>query len=340
MINVSVVGATGYTGAELLRLLKRHRHVRVKHVTSSTSAGKPLHAVVPDLRKVYDLTLETFDARRLAADSDLAFFALPHGAGSRSIAEFLRRGRKAVDLSADFRLRDARLYQKWYKVQHASPALLKRAVYGLPEFFRDEIRRTDLVANPGCYATTTILALAPLLMRGWLEPGSLVVDAKSGVSGAGKKVEFGYIFPEVSENFQAYAVAHHRHIPEIEQVLSRLSRRPVRLTFVPHLVPMNRGILAAAYGTLSRPRTAAQVRKAFEDAYGGETFLRLLPEGEWPQTKNVAHTNHCDINVKVDERNRRVVVLAALDNLVKGAAGQAVQNMNLLFGFEESEGLL
>jgi N-acetyl-gamma-glutamyl-phosphate reductase len=340
MIRVSVVGATGYTGGELLRILNRHPEVRVTHVTTSSSAGKRLEEVHPHLRKDYDLTLEAFDARRLAADTDVAFFALPHGVGSKAIAQFLATGRKVVDLSADFRLRDQRTYEAWYKVKHASPKLLKEAVYGLPELFRDKIPPARLVANPGCYATTTILALAPLLRRGLIDPSTVVVDAKSGVSGAGKKLDLMYHFPECAENFQAYAVAKHRHVPEIEQALKDASGRAAPLTFVPHLVPMTRGILANAYARLKKKVPLDRLRAAFEEDYGGERFIRILPEGRWPQTRDVSYTNFVDVNLALDERNGRVIVLAALDNLVKGAAGQAVQNLNLSSGLDEAAGLV
>jgi N-acetyl-gamma-glutamyl-phosphate reductase len=340
MINVSVVGATGYTGAELLKILRGHRHVRVRHVTSVSSAGKRLDDVLPQFRNVYGLTLEKPDMARIAADSDVAFFALPHGVGAKAIAAFAKRGKKAVDVSADFRLKDAKLYEKWYKVRHPAPALLKTAVYGLPEFFRSQVRGASIVANPGCYATASALALAPLLKHRLVKPETLIVDAKSGVSGAGKKLDAMYLFSEADENFQAYAVAHHRHMPEAEQTLSRIAGKAVKFTFVPHLVPMDRGILANAYAQLRPGVKPAAVRAAFEADYGRERFVRLLPEGKWPQTKSVTGTNFCDINFKVDERTGRVIVLAALDNLVKGAAGQAVQNMNLMFGLEETEGLL
>lgn len=339
MIRAAVVGATGYTGGELLRILLAHPEVRIAHVTSESRPGQKIGDIHPFLRGRLDLTLESFHAKRLAGACDLAFFALPHGVGSKNIADFVAQGKRAVDLSADFRLKNVKTYQTWYKVKHASPGLLKKAVYGLPELYRKDIPGSPLIANPGCYATTTILALSPLVKRNWVTPGSLVVDAKSGVTGAGKKLDPMYLYCEVTENFQAYAVAKHRHVPEIEQVLADQSGKPVSLTFVPHLVPMTRGILATAYGTLKKKMTAAAVRQAFEEDYGGERFIRLLPEGRWPQTKDTAGTNYVDINVTIDERNRRVVVLAALDNLVKGASGQAVQNMNLLFGLPEALGI-
>ena len=339
MIRVAVVGATGYTGGELLRILLAHPEARVNHVTSESRPGQKLGDIHPFLRGRLDLTLEAYNAKRLAEKTDVAFFALPHGVGSKNIADFVALGKKAIDLSADFRLKNVKTYEAWYKVKHASPGLLKKAVYGLPELYRKDIPGTTLIANPGCYATTTILALSPLVRRQWVTPGSLVVDAKSGVSGAGKKVDPMYLYCEVTENFQAYAVAKHRHVPEIEQILADQSGQTQSLTFVPHLVPMTRGILVTAYGTLKKKMTTAAVRRAFEEDFGGERFVRLLPEGRWPQTKDTAGTNYVDINVTVDERNRRVVVLAALDNLFKGASGQAVQNMNLLFGLPEALGI-
>lgn len=340
MIRVSVVGATGYTGRELIKILLRHPQVKIVHVTSENSAGEALGSVHPELRNRTSLTLEAFHSSTIAVDTDLAFFALPHAASAGPVAAFLKKGRKVVDLSADFRLKNVATYAAWYKVKHPAPDLVKQAVYGLPELYRDRIRKAALIANPGCYATTTILALTPLLRQGLVDPKSLVVDAKSGVSGAGKKPSPQHHYPEVAENFQAYAVAQHRHTPEIEQVLSDQARRGILLTFVPHLLPMDRGILVTAYGRLKPRINEERVRRAFEEAYGREPFIRLLPPGVWPQTKAVANSNYVDINTKVDTRNGRVVVLAALDNLVKGASGQAVQNMNLQCGFPETEGLI
>lgn len=339
MIRVAVVGATGYTGGELLRILWNHPQAKVVRVTSETRAGKPLAEVHPILRNRLNLVLEKFNARALASDTDLAFFALPHGVGSKTIAAYARLGKRAIDLSADFRIRDLALYEKTYKVKHASPALLKQAVYGLPELFRSKIPSAPVIANPGCYATTTILSLAPLFKAGWAVPGSAVVDAKSGVSGAGKKLDDMYLFCEATENFQAYSPVHHRHVPEIEQALTDHAGGRPSITFVPHLVPMKQGIHVTAYVGLKRKKTAEEVRALYTAAYGGERFVRLLPPGRWPQTKDVVGTNYVDMAVTVDERHGRALVLTVLDNLGKGAASQAVQNMNLLFGWDEAEGL-
>jgi N-acetyl-gamma-glutamyl-phosphate reductase len=340
MMRVSIVGAAGYTGGELLRLLARHPRARVRRVTSESAAGKPLGRVHADLATVYDLVLEKLDPTRLARETDIVFFGLPHGVAGKVAPVFLKAGAKVVDLSADFRLRDPGLYRAWYKTRAPAASFLKKAVYGLPELFRDKIPGAALIANPGCYATASILALTPLLRRNWVEADSVVVDAKSGVSGAGKKLDPLYLFNEVTENFQPYAVAHHRHGPEIEQALGDVAGRNVKITFVPHLVPMQRGILVAAYARLKKRLPEDRLRKAFAEDYGNERFIRLLPPGLWPQTKGTLRTNFVDINLKLDERTGTVVVLSALDNLVKGAAGQAVQNMNLLFGWPETEGLL
>jgi N-acetyl-gamma-glutamyl-phosphate reductase len=340
MIRVTIVGATGYTGGELLRLLLRHPHVDVRHVTSESRPGQSLVDVHPFLRGRLELTLEEFVPERLVKDTDVFFFALPHGVAVKPAVQILKAGGKVIDLSADFRLKDAAVYEAWYKVKHAAPKLLDEAVYGLPELYREQIRGSRLVANPGCYATTTILALTPLLRKKLIQPGSVVVDAKSGVSGAGRKAEPMYLFCEATENFQAYAPVKHRHVPEIEQVLAdQGAGAAAGITFTPHLVPMTRGIHVTAYGTLKKKMSADDVRAVVAQAYDGERFIRLLPSGRWPQTKDVAGTNYVDLAVTVDERHRRVVVFAVLDNLVKGASGQAIQNLNLLFGFDEDEGL-
>ncbi|HOW28366.1 MAG TPA: N-acetyl-gamma-glutamyl-phosphate reductase [Elusimicrobiota bacterium] len=339
-INVSVIGATGYTGGELLKIFRRHPHVHVRHVTSESSPGKRLEEIHPSLRGQYDLVFEPMDVASLAEDTDIAFFALPHGVGIKPVAEFLRKGKKVIDLSADYRIRDGRVYEKWYNVKHQAETFLARAVYGLPEYYREAVKKADLIANPGCYATTSILAAAPLLKNQLVERDSLIVDAKSGVSGAGKKTALTYHFPEAAENFQAYNVAHHRHIPEIEQILSDISGSKSLITFVPHLVPMTRGILAVVYAKLRKKMSVEQLEAVYHRHYSGEPFIRVLSEGTLPQTKNVAHTNYCDVAVRVEARTGHVIVLAALDNLLKGASGQAVQNMNLMCGFRETEGLV
>ncbi len=340
MIRVSILGATGYSGGELLKILLKHPAVSLQHLTSESSAGQPIHAVHGDLRGRLSKKFSKPDIAQIARDSDVVFSCYPAAAGIKPNAQFVKSKVKVIDLSADFRLPNAAMYKSWYKETHSAPALLKSAVYGLPELFRDQIRRTTLVANPGCYATAAILSAAPLVKPLVIDPSSIIVDAKSGVSGAGKKIASEYMYCEVEGNFKAYNVARHRHQPEIESVLHRLARVSITLTFSPHLVPMTRGILSAFYATLKKPMKTAELRSLFARFYEREPFVRVLPEGELPQTKNVVQTNYCDIGITQDSRTNRVIVFAAIDNLVKGAAGQAVQNMNILFKRPETEGLL
>jgi N-acetyl-gamma-glutamyl-phosphate reductase len=340
LIRVSILGATGYSGGELLELLLKHPAVSLEHLTSENSAGKPVHSMHPSLRGRIDKTFVNADVKKLAADSDVVFSCYPHLAGISINAQLIAKKVRVIDLSADFRLPTAALYQTWYKEKHTAPALLAKAVYGLPELFREDIRRATLIANPGCYATAAILSAAPLLKPLIVDPASFIVDAKSGTSGAGKKLAPDYLFCEVNENFRAYGVANHRHQPEIETILHRASRTSVTLTFTPNLVPMQRGILSVTYATLKKSTSTQNLLGLFQRFYEREPFVRILPEGELPQTKHVAHTNYCDIGIAQDSRTRRVIVVAALDNLVKGASGQALQNMNLCFQRPETEGLL
>jgi N-acetyl-gamma-glutamyl-phosphate reductase len=339
LIRVSILGATGYSGAELLKILLKHKDVQIQHLTSESSADMPIEKVHPGLRGLLSKRLEKVDAKRIAQDSDLVFSCFPAGAGIKNNAHFIQAGLKVIDLSADFRLSSAQLYVTWYKLEHSAPGLLKQAVYGLPELFRAQIKTAQLIANPGCYATAGILSAAPLLKKALIDPTGLILDAKSGTSGAGKKLESRLMFSEVNDNLNAYAVASHRHQPEMEIILKKVSGKTPTLTFTPHLVPMTRGILSVLYGTLKRPMSLGDIRAVFVEAYLGEPFVRVLPLGELPETKNVTHSNYCDIGIAEDRRMNRVIVLAAIDNLVKGAAGQAVQNMNICFGLPETEGL-
>jgi N-acetyl-gamma-glutamyl-phosphate reductase len=340
LIRVSILGATGYSGGELIRLLLNHPHVKITHVTSESSPGQPVEAAHPSLRGRVSLTFEALSPRDMASDTDVVFSCYPAGVGISPIVQFLKAGAKVIDLSADFRLPTASLYKTWYKISHSAPAYLKKAAYGLPELFRHDIKKASLIANPGCYATAAILSAAPLLRAKAVDPVSFIVDAKSGVSGAGKKVSAMYMYTEVDENLQAYGVANHRHQPEIETVLKRVGKTMPRVTFTPHLIPMKRGILSVSYATLRKSMATSDIRALFVNAYEQEPFVRVLPDGELPQTKNVTHTNYCDIGITQDKRSKRVIVIAALDNLVKGAAGQAVQNMNLCTNRLETEGLL
>ncbi|MEW6540839.1 MAG: N-acetyl-gamma-glutamyl-phosphate reductase [Bacillota bacterium] len=341
MIKVGIVGSTGYTGAELVRLLTRHLHVELAGLTSRSYVGEHYWRVYPHLKNYTDLQCEELDLPRLVDRADVLFTALPHGHSMDVAREVLSQGKKLVDLGADFRFRDQAVYESWYRVPHTAAELLPHAVYGLPEVNREAVRGAALTANPGCYPTASILGLAPLLAGGLIDPGGMVIDAKSGVSGAGRGFSLKTHFAETNENFQAYNVGMHRHTPEIEEQLGRLAGRELTVTFTPHLVPMVRGILATIY---TRPAAALPDRdelyELYADYYREEPFVRVLLPGVLPQTKAVAGTNHCDLAVVPDPRTGRVIVLAAIDNLVKGASGQAVQNMNLMFGLDETTGLM
>ena len=339
MLHVAVIGASGYTGVELLRILYTHPEVAVTSVTSEQSAGKKVSEVFPTLRNRCHQTLENLEPVRIADRADFIFTALPHKAAMEVVPTFIRLGKQVVDLSADYRFTDPAAYEAWYE-PHMNPELLAQAVYGLPEIRREQIAGADLVGNPGCYPTCTILALAPLLKNGIIDPERIIVDAKSGVSGAGRGAKVDNLFCEVNDGFKAYGVGGvHRHIPEIEQELSLLAGQPLIITFTPHLVPMDRGILATVYADLKGLHSCAELLALYRDFYGSEEFVRILPEGAFPSTAFVKGSNCCDIGLTVDRRTGRVVIVAAIDNLVKGAAGQAVQNMNIMNGFPENLGL-
>ncbi|MCE5334014.1 MAG: N-acetyl-gamma-glutamyl-phosphate reductase [Desulfobacteraceae bacterium] len=338
MVRVAIAGASGYTGFELVRLLSAHPFAQITMITSRQMKGQKLEDVYPALKRHCDLVFEEPDPAKLAAASDLVFTALPHEAAMDIIPGLLDLGVKVVDLSADYRIRDAAVYGAWYST-HKTPELLKEAVYGLPELYREKIRGSRLVANPGCYPTSVILASAPLLSAGLVDPDSIIADSKSGVSGAGRGASLGVHFCEVNEGFKAYKVAEHRHTPEIEQELSVLAGRPVTINFTPHLVPMTRGILSTVYSNLKEGVTAQTVDRAFEKFYADAKFVRLSRRGELPVSLQVRGSNYCDLGWRVDERTRRVIVISVIDNLTRGASGQAVCNMNLMCGFAEDAGL-
>lgn len=335
MVEVGIVGGTGYTGAELLRLLVRHPSVRVRLLTSRQEAGKRADALFPQLRGFTDLTFSEPDPAALA-DCQAVFFATPHGTAMQMAPKLLDQGVKVLDLSADFRLKNPATFRQWYKLEHASPQLLGEAVYGLPEIHRDAIRKARLVACPGCYPTAVQLGLLPLIENNLALPGSIIADCKSGVTGAGRELKASSLFAEVAESLKAYGVDGHRHHPEIEQSLAAVAAEPVPVTFVPHLVPMNRGIHATLYADLQRD---TDVQALYEMRYSDEPFVDVLPPGAHPETRSVRGANHCRIAVHRAGFGRRVVILAVIDNLVKGAAGQAVQCFNLMFGFDETAGL-
>lgn len=338
MIKVGIIGASGYTGEELARILALHPGVELTVATSRQYAGKRLSDIFPNLRKVVDLIVEDVVIDELVKRADLFFTAVPHQTAMGLVPQLLEKGCKVVDLSADFRIHDADVYEKWYQT-HSAPEYLSRAVYGLPELHRELIKKSNLVANPGCYPTSIILATAPMLKGGMIDPETIIADSKSGASGAGRGAAVGSLFCEVTEGFKAYKVAEHRHTPEIEQEITKLAGRPVVISFTPHLLPMSRGILSTIYAKLLPGITGQQVRSIYEEFYSHERFVRLCAEGELPATQFVRGSNFCDIGWKLDPRTGRVVIVSAIDNLVKGAAGQAVQNMNLICGLPEEMGL-
>jgi len=339
-IRVAVVGATGYTGGELLRLLVGHTGVRLTAVTSEQSAGKSVSEVFPSLAKAIELPLVAFDAEKVAANADVAFVALPSGAAMDASAALAGAGCRVVDLSPDYRFVDPAVYQAWYGSPHRYHKLLDRAVYGLPEVHRRRISKARVVGNPGCYPTGALIALAPLARKGLLKPGSpVIIDAKSGISGAGRGAALPYHFPEANEGLMAYKIGRHRHQPEIVQELGRLTAASTPVVFTPHLTPMTRGIFCTIYAETTKAMTPERVMALYRTDYGDEPFLRLLEPGESPQTKAVWGSNFCDLGAAAASQTGWVILMTAIDNLVKGAAGQAIQNMNLMCGFPETQGL-
>jgi N-acetyl-gamma-glutamyl-phosphate reductase len=336
VINVGVVGGTGYTGAELLRLLIMHPEASVSLVTSRVETGKRIDELYSNLRGHIDLSFAEPHTSKLS-ECDVVFFSTPNGTAMKLVPEILEAGAKVIDLAADFRLKNATVWEQWYGISHACPSLLPEAVYGLPEINRDAIRRACLVANPGCYPTAVLLGLMPLVEQNLVDTRHLIADAKSGVSGAGRKAQTGTLLCEVSESLKAYGVAGHRHLPEIQQMLAQLTEQEIGLTFVPHLIPMIRGIHATLYAT-SHDHTV-DLQKVFNERYGSEPFVDVQPKGAHPETRGVRGTNVCRIAVHQPESSNQVVVLSVIDNLVKGAAGQAIQNMNLMFDYDEALGL-
>jgi len=336
MIKVGIVGGTGYTGVELLRLLVRHPQVQIELITSRAEAGTAVCDMYPNLRGYLDLAFSEPDSQALK-QCDAVFFATPNGVAMQSVPELLAAGVRVIDLAADFRLKDAVLWAQWYGQQHACPQLLEVAVYGLPEVNREAIKSAQLVANPGCYPTAVQLGFLPLLEAGVIAPDHLIADCKSGVSGAGRKANVAHLLCEASESMKAYAVAGHRHLPEIRQGLQQIVSHAIDLTFVPHLTPMIRGIHATLYAKLTAADTDLQ--QLFESRYGSEPFVDVLPPGSHPETRSVKGANTCRIALHRPQDGDIVVILSVIDNLVKGAAGQAVQNLNIMFGFSEASGL-
>ena len=344
MVKVGIIGATGYAGNELVRLLMGHKDVEIMWYGSRSYIDKKYAEVYQNMFEIVEDTCLDDNMEELASKVDVIFTATPQGFLADVLTEEILSRVKIIDLSADFRIKDVRTYEKWYKIEHRSPQFIEEAVYGLCELNRDKIKGARLIANPGCYTTCSILTAYPLVKEGLIDPDTLIIDAKSGTSGAGRGAKLPNLFCEVNENMKAYGVTNHRHTPEIEEQLGYAAGKEIVVNFTPHLVPMNRGILATEYATLNKKAdgtlpTYEEVKAVYDKYYKNEKFVRVLEKDICPETKWVEGSNYVDVNFKIDERTGRIVLMGALDNLVKGAAGQAVQNMNLLFGFDEAEGL-
>ena len=339
MIKVGIIGATGYAGGELARILMGHKDAKIVWYGSRSYIDKKYADVYQNMFQIVDAKCLDDNMEELAKKADVIFTATPQGFCASVISEAILADTKIVDLSADFRIKDVDTYEKWYGIQHKSPQFIEDAVYGLCEINREDVKGARLVANPGCYTTCSILTAYPLAKEGLIDMSTLIIDAKSGTSGAGRGAKVGNLYCEVNENIKAYGVGSHRHTPEIEEQLGYAAKEDVRISFTPHLVPMNRGILATEYATLTKQTTYEEVKAVYEKYYKEEKFIRVLDEGICPETKWVEGSNYVDINFKIDPRTNRIIMMGAIDNLVKGAAGQAVQNMNLMFGLPENTGL-
>ena len=344
MVKVGIIGATGYAGNELVRLLMGHKDVEIMWYGSRSYIDKKYAEVYQNMFEIVEDTCLDDNMEELASKVDVIFTATPQGFLAGVLTEEILSKVKIIDLSADFRIKDVKTYEKWYKIEHKSPQFIEEAVYGLCEINRDKVKGARLIANPGCYTTCSILTAYPLIKEGLIDPDTLIIDAKSGTSGAGRGAKLPNLFCEVNENMKAYGVTNHRHTPEIEEQLGYAAGKEIVVNFIPHLVPMNRGILATEYATLNKKAdgtlpTYEEVKAVYDKYYKNEKFVRVLEKDICPETKWVEGSNYVDVNFKIDERTGRIVMMGALDNLVKGAAGQAVQNMNLLFGFDEAEGL-
>jgi N-acetyl-gamma-glutamyl-phosphate reductase len=351
-IKVSIIGSTGYTGKELVKILMNHQRVELIHLVSSSYAGKNIAEIFPEFLNKLDKKLINLDLNVLSQDSELVFTALPHTVSMDVVPELLKKSVKVVDLSADYRIKDPAVYKEWYKKEHnqISKGLLSEAVYGFPEIYLDKIKDASLVANPGCYPTSVILGVAPLLKYHFVEPEGIIIDSKSGATGAGRKLSSGLHFSECNENFKAYKVVKHNHIPEVEQELSSIyfdgndnkqiqQGAEIKVCFTPHLLPINRGILSTCYLTLKESKEEEDVLEIYQKYYQKAPFVRIFEPPNLPEIKFVTGTNYCDIGFSIDERMGKIKIISVIDNLLKGAAGQAVQNMNIMFGFKEDEGL-
>lgn len=339
MIKTAICGGSGYTGAELLRILAGHPSVEITAVTSEQSSGKKVTDLYPHLHRYAHLKYEPMDKEKLISKADLFFLALPHAASQEAVDYFFRKGKKVIDLSADYRIADPAVYEEWYKTPHNYTATLKEAVYGLPEIYREQIRTAGLIANPGCYPTSAILGLTPAIRDGIIDTETITVDSKSGTSGAGRKADIGFSFCEVNEGFKAYGIGIHRHTPEIEQEISKSAGRKIVINFTPHLVPMDRGIISTMYAKMLKGMDTADVLAVYKKMYDNEPFVNVLEENKYPNAKNVRGSNYCEIGLKVNKRTNTLIVVSTIDNLVKGASGQAVHNMNIMMGLDETTAL-
>ena len=339
MIKVGIIGATGYAGQELVRLLLQHKDVKIVWYGSKSYIDKKYYEVYQNMFQFVSDSCLDDNMAEMAKQADVIFTATPQGLCASLIKEEILANTKIIDLSADFRIKDVKTYEEWYGIEHKSPEYIKEAVYGLPEINREDVKKARLIANPGCYPTCSILSIYPLLKEGHIDPATIIIDAKSGTSGAGRGAKVDNQFCEVNENIKAYGVSTHRHTPEIEEQLSYAAGQPMVINFTPHLVPMNRGILVTAYATLKKEVSYEEVKAVYDKYYDKEYFVRVLDKGVCPETRWVEGSNFVDVNFVIDKRTNRIIMMGAMDNLVKGAAGQAVQNMNLMFGLEENEGL-
>lgn len=339
MIKVGIIGATGYAGAELVRLLLQRDDVEIVWYGSRSYVGEDFASIYRNVAHLVEEPCKDDDMEKLAEVADVIFTATPQGFCASQITEEILSKTKVIDLSADFRIKDAGVYEQWYKIKHPTPELIKEAVYGLPEINRDKIKDARLIANPGCYPTCCFLTVYPMVKEGIIDPNTLIFDAKSGTSGAGRGAKIPSLYCEVNESMKPYGVASHRHTPEIEEQLGYAAGKPVTISFTPHLVPMNRGILATAYGTLAKSVTTEDVKAVYDQYYQNEYFIRVMQPGMVPQTRWVEGSNFVDVAFQIDKRTNRLVMIGAIDNMVKGAAGQAMQNMNLMFGLPENTGL-
>lgn len=340
MIRVGIIGSTGYAGNELVRLLLQRNDVKIVWYGSHSYIGKKYADVYKNFFKLVDAECLDDNLEALVEQVDVVFTATPQGLCAALVSEDVLKKIKVIDLSADFRIKDVSVYEKWYGIEHKSPQFIPEAVYGLCEINREAVKKARIIANPGCYPTCSTLSIQPVLKAGLIDPKSIIIDAKSGTSGAGRGAKVDNLYCEVNETIKAYGVTVHRHTPEIEEQLSYIAGQEVLINFTPHLVPMNRGILVTAYANLLRPVTYEEVKKLYDDCYEGERFVRVLDKNVCPETRNVHGSNYVDVNFRIDERTNRIIMMGAMDNLVKGAAGQAIQNMNIMFGLPEETGLL